>query len=286
VYPAWHPPCYRCLARESLAPALESWIAVVGSLLTAVFAIVRYFNYRSRRDRVSIVGQAFTSTIDGLGAEGEPKQLAAAILLRRFFDAETEQGAAGVPYGREAIGVIAALLRTARTGELQKLLADGLAYAPSLQGADLQGCNLSQAYLGKRLRASVPHGSARLLAASRLVLPWIRPRYEEDVRVSSVDLTEADLFDADLSGASLRGAIARRAVFYTALASGAVFEEAHLEGADFRRAKLAGARFRGAYLEGAKFNEAEDIPPEIAQLLDAQQSVPSGSGMPVVPATQ
>jgi uncharacterized protein YjbI with pentapeptide repeats len=73
------------------------------------------------------------------------------------------------------VRVIAALLRDRNTDEeLQKLLADGLAYAPDLRGADLQRCNLNRAYLGER-----------------------------DGR--TVDLSKADLYRADLTRASLRG---------------------------------------------------------------------------------
>ena len=80
------------------------------------------------------MGQAFNSTVEGLSSDAEAKSWPAAILLRRFFDKGTEQGAAGTPYEHEAVAVIAAPLRNTPTGELQKLLADGLAYASSLQG--------------------------------------------------------------------------------------------------------------------------------------------------------
>jgi hypothetical protein len=152
------------------ATAAQAWIAVVGALLAGSLGVLRYFSYRTRRDRISLVGQAFNSTVEGLSSEAEAKKLAAAILLRSFFDKETEQGAAGTPYEKEAVAVIAALLRNTQTGELQKLLADGLAYAANLQAADLQECNLSRAYLGQRARASVAHASLRMSSARR----WIR----------------------------------------------------------------------------------------------------------------
>jgi uncharacterized protein YjbI with pentapeptide repeats len=206
---------------------------------------------------------------------------------RRFFDKGTEQGAAGTPYEHEAVAVIAALLRNTVTGELQKLLADGLAYASSLQGADLQECNLSRAYLGQRPRAVVAHASVRLLAARR----WgqLRTAGAADDQPSSpgpgapIDLTVADLFHADLTSASLRGAIARNAIFYTAVAKGTVFEGARLEGADFRQAELEGARFTGAWIERARFDGAHEVPPNVARLLDQGGQVPAGEGMPVPP---
>lgn len=219
-----------------MTAALQAWIALIGGLATAVLGILKYFTYRSRRDRQTLVGQAFSETMNALASQDEIRQLAAAILLRRFFDRRTEQGAAGAPYQHEAIRVIAALLRATETGELQKLLADGLAYAPSLRGADLQRCNLSGAYLGDRL--------------GRMV-----------------DLSDADLFNADLTGASLRGVRARGTVFYGAVLAKTVLENADLSNADFRDADLADARFDGAVLSGARFSGARNMPSEVLAVL-------------------
>ncbi|MGH2786430.1 MAG: pentapeptide repeat-containing protein [Actinomycetota bacterium] len=269
---------------------VQTWIAVIGGLFTAVLGILKYFNYRSRRDRIAAVGHSFSSTVDGLSSESSAKQLAAAILLRRFFDASTEQGAAGVPYGREAIAVIAALLRSTPSSELQKLLADGLGYAETLHKADLQGCNLSNAYLGQREQASRTF-------VSRLGLRFTWPRTRPDSSPgggggslggeerfeSPVDLTHADMFEADLTGASLRGALAQRAVFYRAKLRNTVFEEAHLEGADFRQTDLDGTRFTGAWLGGARFEGAQNIPSYIEELLDEDKIVPPDQTAPVSP---
>jgi uncharacterized protein YjbI with pentapeptide repeats len=267
--------------------AVQAWIGAVAGLFAGALGVLKYFSYRTRRDRITLVGQAFNATVEGLSSDAEAKKLAAAILLRRFFDKETEQGAAGTPYEREAVAVIAALLRNTPTGELQKLLADGLAYASSLQGADLQECNLSRAYLGQRPRTTVAHASMRLLARGR----WWQslPAAGADGQSGSpgpavpIDFTLADLFHADLSGASFRGAMARKAVFYTAVAKGTVFEDAHLEGADFRQADLDGARFAGAWIEGAKFGGAQNVPPNVAQLLNESGQVRANEGMPVPP---
>jgi uncharacterized protein YjbI with pentapeptide repeats len=227
-----------------MTTAVQAWIAILGGFGTALLGILKYFNYRNRRDRLTLIGQAFSETVDALSSQDQIKQLAAAILLRRFFDRRTEQGGDGAPYQQEAIRVIAALLRATETGELQKLLADGLAYAPTLHGADLQRCNLSGAYLGDR-----------------------------DGR--KVDLSNADLYKADLSGASLKGAIATGTVFYRATAARTVFEGADLSNADFRKADLAGARFDGAVLDGARFDGATNLPEEIAARFGAEQTVTS-----------
>jgi len=223
----------------------QAWIGVVGALLTAVGGILGYFRFQSRRDRKSAVGAAFDRIVDALASQAPVRQLAAAIMLRRFFDPRAEQGTAGTPYGREAVAVIAALLRTLETGEMQKLLADGLGYAPSLQAADLQRCNIAGAFLGDR-----GHGP--------------------------VDLSRADLFEADLSGASLRGAIAKGTVFYMATLRKTVFEDADLGGADFRATDLEGARFAGAKLGGARFADARGLPESVAGLLNNDGEVPRG----------
>jgi uncharacterized protein YjbI with pentapeptide repeats len=171
---------------------------------------------------------------------------------------------------------------------LQKLLADGLAYASSLRGADLQECNLSRAYLGQRPRTVVTHASLRLLSVGRRDRPQARDVGDEAVRQLSpaapIDLTMADMFHADLAGASLRGATAVSAVFYTAIARKTVFEQAHLEGADFREAELEGARFTGAWIERARFKGASHIPANVAQLLDQDGQAPLGQECPYPPS--
>jgi hypothetical protein len=219
--------------------SVQVWVALVGGLTTAILGILKYFNYRTRTDRLTIVGQSFSETVGALAATDEIKRLAAAILLRRFFDPHTEQGSGRTPYQKEALRVIAALLRgTQEESEFQKLLADGLGHAPDLQGADLQGCNLSGAYLGDRLG-------------------------------KPIDISGADLYQANLSRASLRGAIARETVFYGATLANTVFEGADLTSADFRDADLAQARFGGAILDGARFDGARNVPEEIAARLAA-----------------
>jgi Pentapeptide repeats (8 copies) len=228
----------RSILRQMMA-SVQGWVALVGGLATAIIGILKYFNYRTRTDRLTIVGQSFSETVNALAAADEIKRLAAAILLRRFFDPHTEQGSGRTPYQKEALRVIAALLRgTKEESEFQKLLADGLGHAPDLQGADLQGCNLSGAYLGDRL-------------GKRL------------------DLSGADLYQANLSRASLRGAIARETVFYGATLANTVLEGADLTSADFRNADLAQARFGDAILDGARFEGARNVPEDIAARLAA-----------------
>jgi hypothetical protein len=229
-----------------MTAAAQAWIAVGGAFLTAVVGLLKYFNYRSRRDRIALVGKEFSQVVEALSSDDELKKAAGAILLRRFFDRRSEMGSPRTPYEKEAIGVIAALLRKVEPGDFQKLLADSLAYAPSLRGADLQHCVLTGAYLG------------------------VRPGRR-------VDLSAADLFEADLTGASLKGATAHGTVFYRASLRRTVFEGADLREADFREADLDGAKFAGAELAGAKFQGATNLPDDVSGVTGADGTVPSAS---------
>jgi hypothetical protein len=152
----------------------------MGGLIGGIVAILKYFNYRTNRDKKAAVGQAFSSVISLLASESEVERVTGAVLLRRFFDPESEFGMAEAAYAEEAVNVMAAVLRSSDAGVLQKLLADGLSHAPTLEGADLQRTNLQNAYLGSR--------------AGR-----------------KARLSGADFFKADLSGASLKDAEAEAA---------------------------------------------------------------------------
>jgi len=230
------------------AAAIQTWTAVLGGLLAAVAGLFRYFNYKSKRDRRAAVGAAFATTVEALASDNETKRMAAAVLLRRFFDRGTEQGEAGTPYLRETVEVIAGMLREAQPERLQKVLADSLRYARDLRGADLQRCNLCNAYLGRK-------------AGDKF----------------SLDLSTADLFEADCAGASLRRVVARGAVFYQARLERTVLIDANLEDADLRYAVLTGASFAGARIGGAKFEGATDVPDEVRELLTENAVGKAGS---------
>jgi hypothetical protein len=177
--------------------------------------------------------------------------MAGAVLLRRFFDRRTEQGAAGTPYVKEAIEVIAGMLREEQPPRVQKVLADGLRYAIDLRKADLQHCNLRNAYIGRKTG---------------------------DPRV--VDLSEADLFESDCAGASFKEVVAYKTVFYRAGLEGTVLTDADCREADFREARLLGSRFGGAQLEGARFAGADGVPDEVVKLLDEHKVGRPGAVVP------
>jgi len=215
---------------KDVASLITALVAVVGSVL----AVTKYL---SRRDKQIAAQQAFRAVVESLSSPIEHQRLGAAILLRRFFDPRTELGEGGTPYAREAVDVIAALLRETETGNFQKLLADGLLYASSLESVDLQRTNLQNAYLGSKSNSAAPN------------------------------LRRADFYRADLSGASLKGANAENAVFYQARLHNTIFKNANLIGASFFEADLLGADFSGAKLRDANFTRARNIPTPLVELI-------------------
>lgn len=227
------------------------------TIATALIAVFGYLRTTTYRDKVASSRKAFDSVVASLASESEVTQLAGAILIRRFFDENSEvnppirsaalkylegfwkSGAGGparpnegTPYAPDAVDVIAAILRSQPSGNFQKILADGLAFAPSLRRADLQRTNLHNAYLGSR--------GKRVL-----------------------NMSGADFYRADLSGASLKNAVARGAVFYQARMSDTGLRDADLTEASFFEADLLGANFDGAKLRGATFERTRNIPPEL-----------------------
>jgi hypothetical protein len=235
------------------ATGIQSWVGVVGALLTAIVGLTKYFSYRSRRDRQTDVGKAFANTVEALASENETKRMAAAVLMRRFFDSDAEQGGKSRPYAKEAVAVIAALLREEQHPKFQKILADGLRYAGDLRGADLQGCDLQNSFLGDK-------------KGDRITL----------------DLSGADLFEAQCAHASFRGTRAVNTVFYGADLKEAVFIEADLREADFRAATLTGAKFHLAKIGNADFSNAIDVPTEIVAALGHGKARPNAA----VPAAE
>ncbi len=189
-----------------------------------------------------------------------------------------------MPYAKEAVAVIAGLLRESKTGPVQKVLADGLRYAPSLSQVDLQSCNLTDAYLGRKqgekkivcltnadlFKADLTDASLKGVHAAPAV-------FREATLVRTVltdaDLTDANLFKADLTDASLKGVHAARAVFREATLVRTVLTDADLKDADFRFAELDGANFDGAQLDGAQFSGALDIPAYVTGRLNTENQV-------------
>lgn len=215
---------------------------IASVIVTGVAALLGVLGYQNRRAKQSEIRSAFADAIALLADEKVERRLAGAILLRRFFDPSSELGVRDImfrrraPYAKEAQNVLAAVLRGVSSGDFQKLLADGLRHAQTLEKADLQRTNLQDAYLA-------PMGAAGTLK-------------------------EADFYRADLSGASLKEARAQEAKFYQARLQDTIFKGADLRNANFFEADLTGANFADALLDGASFKGARNIPVELTADLD------------------
>lgn len=227
-------------------PGWLSLVSALVALLATVLGLGQYLRFRSRREKQEAVGRAFSEVVKGLGSESEVERLASAALTRRFFDRESEFGVGGLPYADDAVRVVAAVLRSEPAGTTQKLLGDGLRWAPSLAYGDFQRANLRDCYWGA--------GAAG----------------------TPVDAHGADFYGADLSSASLRRAILRKAVFREAQLLGTVLDESDCREADFRGADIRGASFKGVLLTDAKFDNAHQIPTAISDhLVDGRYSDPN-----------
>lgn len=235
---------------------VQGWIAVLGALGAAVLGFFKYFNYRSKKDRLAEVGAAFGLTVEALASDNQTSRMAGAVLLRRFFDRHTEQGAVGRAYVKEAIEVLAGMLREEQPSHVQKVLADGLRYAHELQGADFQNCDLRNAYIGRKAGDD-----------------------------SAVDLSRADLYGAKCDRASFKETRARETVFMGAVLTKAVFIDADCTEADFRYSKMEGAKFGGAKIAGARFDGAEGIPEDVTPLLNDEMVGRPGAVVPKQPAS-
>ena len=218
---------------------LQAWIGIVGALLTAILGLFKYFEFRSRRDSLNAVGQAFDNVIDALGAQEEAKRLSGAILLRRFFDSRTEQGERRAPYAKEAVAVIAALLREASRGTFR---------SSSPTGWDTH------------VRSNTPISKA---ATCRIAYLGARPD-------RAVDLTAADFFrgEPQFGLAAWRPRSERRV-----LRGHPPRHRVRGLRPDRRRlppGRFAGSRFANAVLKDARFEGAKNLPPDIAPHLEAQ----------------
>ncbi|MEE2855128.1 MAG: pentapeptide repeat-containing protein [Actinomycetota bacterium] len=227
-------------------------VSTASVVVAAAVAVLGVVGYQNRRAKLSAIRSAFTHVIGLLAAQDAERRLAGAIFLRRFLDPSSEFGIRDglfrrrAPYAREAQNVMAAVLRGVPRGNLQKLLADGLAHAKTLDEEDLQRTNLQDAYLGEGgpLKPKGHGGS----------------------------LKGADFYRADLSEASLRGVKAQGAKFYQARLQGTVLRDAELQGATFFEADLFGANFKGALLHGASFAGARNIPEELMPYLANEET--------------
>lgn len=196
------------------------WQLVVPLALVVLAFFKRSITRENRRQ----IGIAFRETVEAISSPNIEVRMASAILLRRFFDEKSEFGVGGAPFAKDTVNVIAAILKTLKTSDFQKTLADSLKFAPNrfLKNGDFQRANLAKAYLGE----------------------------------VGVAFEDADFYQANLSGASFKGANLKGAKFYEAKLSGTVFTKTCLASSNFASAICQNVSFRDADLSNANFEGA------------------------------
>ena len=206
-------------------------------LVSIGYGLVRGVGYLLERKarKLEEYFKSFDAVVAQLSSDSQSSQLAAAVLLRRYFG--TRQMKKNANLRAETVNVISALLRVLPVGVFQKTLGDSLAYATELSVADLQHVNLQDVYLGVK---------------------------DERKRIC---LHKADLYMADLSYALLERIDGQGAIFYRAVLFNARIKNCNFSGANFREADLKGVRFTNVVLEGADFTGATNVPIEIRKVL-------------------
>ena len=247
---------------------LVTALTATAGLIAAVLGIVKYFSYRTRRDRIAAVGTAFEAVVEALASDDDVKRMAAAIRLRRFFDPSGELATGGLwPRLRQLrareghwAGQATNQDATAGTTEgmpshrdrLWKLTRDELPYA-----AD--ALNVIVAIL----REQPPGNFQKLLADALTKAPKellagadIQKANLQNAWLGQIDLPRADFYRADLSDASFKEATAQGVKFYEARPARTRFVEAKLQDGNFFGADLPRAEFTSAVLTRAKFDQA------------------------------
>ena len=247
---------------------LVTALTATAGLVAAVLGIVKYFNYRTKRDRIAAVGTAFEAVVEALASDDDVKRMAAAIRLRRFFDPRGELATGGLwprlpqlraregHQAEQATNQDATAGTTEGTprhrGRFWKLTRDELPYA-----AD--ALNVIVAIL----REQPPGNFQKLLADALTKAPKellagadIQKANLQNAWLGQIDLPEADFYRADLSDASFKEATAQGVKFYEARLARTRFVRAKLQEGNFFGADLPRAEFTDAVLTRAKFDQA------------------------------
>lgn len=223
-------------------------IAIVAAITAVVVGILKFvindfFDFKNASKRKEESKDSLTKIIANLSSQENTSKLSAAIMLRRFLNTKISKE---FPYlQKEAINVIASMLKVLPTGVFQKTLADGLAYAVNLSNVDLQRTNLQDTYLGRK----------------------------DDTRIL---MDNTDLFLSDLSYALIEH-VNGKAIFYRSILFCSQIKNCDFSGATFREADLTNVCFKNVILKDADFAGAVNIPETIDKelvLLDGKRIYP------------
>lgn len=224
---------------NSLDPveAFRVFTYVTAAVAVAYGVIKAIYHLRNRKlKRYETEKESFEKLVGQLASENKTSQLAAAILLRKYFDEKRvpkrkRKKGYFLNLKSETINVISSVLRVVPSGVFQKTLADGLAFAKDLSNCDLQKTNLQDAFLDNK---------------------------EGDLIMRNTDLYLADLSYANLTGIDGNGIILYKANLFRASIKNCDFTNAN-----FCNADLAGASFKDCVLYGADFTNTQNKPKAI-----------------------
>ena len=216
---------------------------LVTNILGGVFAtliliigayIVNIYRKKLLKEDEKEVIKSFQNIINQLSSNNEVERISAAILLRKFFDKESTFGKGGRPLEKEVCNIISGLLREESTSHFQKILADTLRYAKSLENMDLQYANLTNAFLGKR---GLNFRNSDFYRAN-LTQVTFKPQYTSQLKIGEgVDLANS--------------------VFYETIIDGTNFSYANLTNTNFINIKFKNTIFKKCDLKDVEFNNCE-----------------------------
>ena len=259
-------------------------VAAYAGLIGLLGAAIAYFFsklYRTKFEKRRDWQNQFNKTVTRLASSNETSQLAAAVMLRRFFKAQIDRE----KFSDETIRVIASLLRILPMGVFQKTLGDGLAFAENLNYADLQRTNLQDLYLGvknmtddKQEKEKAKHEHEKELKNYRLKHND-KPEQEEDKKQDkekcdstddnwklSLDFT--DMFEADLSLTLMENIKGFGTIFYGAIMNHTKIKNCEFINCNFRGVDLMHAEFQNVKLAGSDFSGAKNLPQGLEKYLD------------------
>lgn len=259
----------------ALSAIIAIMIAVGGGLVYMKVKLLR-----TKHDKRKECQLEFSQAVKQLSSSSHTAQMAAAVVLRRFFNAEIDADR----FRKETIGVLSSQLRIYPRGVFQKIVGDGLAWSGNLNYSDLMNTNLQNLYLGvknphddeiEKLRAKEQHLEKRNESPKKLFSlfkVWAllkKKSYDwkhKDSWKLAMDFT--DFFEADLTDALIENAKGFSTIFYNAILANASIKNCEFINADFRCANLLNARFDNVVLTGSKFKGAVNIPDDIKAHLD------------------
>lgn len=222
-------------------------VVLSGAILYVATKIIRT-NYEKRQD----IRKQFNMAIDLLSKNNETSQLSAAIILRRFYDADIDKD----KFRQETIREISAMLKIHPTGIFQKTLGDGLAYAGNLNYADLMRTNMQDLYLGKKNEKD-----------DNLEKKGLSPRYTND-ESWKITMDFTDMFGANLSYALVENVVGFGTIFNSAVLNHTNIKNCTFKKADFKYADLTNVYFENVKLEGSNFKGAIGIPKDLLSHLE------------------